>query len=56
MADADSDDQEISLSGEKNITRDALRRKRKGKVIFDDTTTLKVYTVLACFKGKWHFG
>ncbi|XP_067036054.1 enolase-phosphatase E1-like isoform X2 [Acropora muricata] len=29
MADADSDDQEISLSGEKNITRDALRRKRK---------------------------
>ncbi|XP_067036053.1 uncharacterized protein [Acropora muricata] len=31
MADADSDDQEISLSGEKNITRDALRRKRKGK-------------------------
>jgi len=33
MADADSDDQEISLLGEKNITRDALRRKRKGKVI-----------------------
>ncbi|KAK2567271.1 Amyloid-beta A4 precursor protein-binding family A member 2 [Acropora cervicornis] len=31
MADADSDDQEISLLGEKNITRDALRRKRKGK-------------------------